>query len=258
MNAIADATPQESRPTWCVVACDLVVILAVGFGLAGWTGRGLDLSHIPVHSILDDQVGYITGARNLLRTGTWDNNAIFPSLVSQPYTRNSCYMPGHFLLLAASYSCFGYGVIQSILPSLVSFALTPLLIYMAARRLWNRQAAWLAVIVFWMVPFHLFFSLTAMAEATLVAATALAVCAFVYLPERWKPVAGPLCLVPPFLIREWGALLVLVLASLVFARSRRGLRDSLILVVLSVLLLGAILKSPVGAAAVLHGIQLRT
>ena len=235
----------RNRPAWSRLALDLAILIAVGLALTAWTGRRLDRTHLQLHAFLIDQVDYVTGARTLLRTGSWDSSLIFPSLAGQPYTRNSYYLPGHFLLLAASYLCFGYGTVQSILPCVVSFVLTPPLIYLAARRLWDRRSGWLAAVVFWMVPFHVFFSLTAMCELTFVAMGALAICAFVYVPDRWKVVAGPFCLVPPFLCRESGAVLVLVMAALVYARSRR-LRDSVLLVVLSVVLLGAILKSPVG------------
>ena len=214
--------------------------MAIGIGLVAWTVWGLDFSHIHLHSILNDQMCYVTGARNLLRTGSWDSNIIYPGLVLQPYIRNNLYMPGHFALQAAYYALFGYGAPQSYLANVVSYLATPCLLYLASRRLWGRRAAWLGVLVFWIIPFHLLFALTAMSESSFVVATALGLCVFVYLPDRWRPWAGPLCLIPPFLCRESGSVTVLLLASIVFARSRRPIRDSMLLVILSVLVLGAL------------------
>ncbi len=185
----ADQGAATPKPTAPVVVRNLVLIPLIGIGLTAWAARGLDFSHIHLHSIINDQFDYVTGARNLLRTGNWERYFIAPSLVAQPYTRNAMYVPGHFAILAAFYAFFGYGVWQSILPNLVSFAIAPLLIYLTGIRLWNHRIAWLAVLIFWANPFHRLFALTAMSESTFVAATALSLCIFVYLRDAWKALA---------------------------------------------------------------------
>src|SRR5262249_3929997 len=151
---------------------------------------------------LNDQVGYITTARKLAETGRLSSSCHYPSLLSQQTTKDYLYMPGFYCLLAGSYRLFGYGVLQSELPSLVCCAASTLLTYRVAPRVYGRRVGLLASLLVAAYPPHLVFAFTAMMETPVVAAAMAALCAFVYLPRERRPYLTPLVLIIPFLFRE--------------------------------------------------------
>ena len=184
--------------------------------------RLIDLSRI--HTGLpsfNDQVGYISTARTLLKTGTLSSSIVYPSILLQTATKNYFYMPGHYLALAASYWLFGYGVWQSLLPNLVAYVLAAIGVYLIARRFYNRRVGLAAAGLFMLFAPNLVYAFSAMSEMTRVAATVLALAVFVYLPLRWQFLAGPWLAAVPFLFRETGAFLLSPMALFLYDKLKR-------------------------------------
>ncbi len=208
-----------SRRTWFPLLTDLSCVCAVA---VIWLCIGLSIFGSGLHAgILNDQVNYITAARNLSVSGELTSSIIYPSTLLQRYQRNYLYMPGHALVLSWSYTLFGYGVFQSFLPNLLSFVLTMICTFLSARKLYDRTTAYLSTALFLVFPLNLLYAVSAMAEMTLIAATILALCVFLYLPDRAKPYLGACLPVLPFLFRETGALVIVPMAFLVFSRSQQ-------------------------------------
>jgi hypothetical protein len=226
-----------------------IMPLLVGMGsvgvLAGYA-RVVDIHRLHYFGGLIDQVWHITAARQLADTGTLESNVIFPSVIQQPYTRNLFYMPGYYFILAAIYKLLGYGVFQSLLPSLLSFVVAAVCTFLIAKKCFNQKVGMIAVWLFLFFPAIAFYALTAMIDMTVLATSAVSVCAFMYLPRSARPWAGPLCVGLPFLFRETTALLIVPLAILILlehgqlrARVARALGFGLVTLLCLNLLYGA-------------------
>ena len=196
---------------------------------------------------LNDQVGYVSVARNLVELGTLQSNIIYPSVLTQHITRNSLYMPGHYWVLAATYKLLGFSVAHSFLPSLLAFVVATSMIFLIAFRLYGASIAYRSCTFFVFFPVNLIYAFTAMAEMTLVAAVLVAFAVFVYLPPRLKLWVGPLLLVFPVLFRETGAAIAILMALMIFMEAKSRLKST----ALSCGLMGVIvllaLRSPIAA-----------
>jgi hypothetical protein len=197
--------------------------------------------HVDAGGMLNDQVGYIAVARNLVGTGRLESNLIYPAILSQKKSRTYLYMPGYYVVLATSYALFGFGVCQSVLPSVAGFVVSAVLVYLIGARLYDRRTGFLAAGLFMTFPANLLFAWTAMSESVVVTATLVAVAAFIAVPTRWRASAGPILLVLPFLFRETAVFLILPLMALV-AREDDGWqrRAPFVLVVGTLVLLSAV------------------
>src|SRR5689334_19543332 len=84
-----------------------VVCLALGttFLLVG--SRLIDTSQPHLWGPLNDQIAYTNTARSLLTTGRLQSYTILPSTLWQKKTSDFLYMPGHPVMIAASYKLFG-------------------------------------------------------------------------------------------------------------------------------------------------------
>ena len=216
-----------------------------------------DLRHWHVNGwwdVLNDQVGYISVGRNLAEKGELSSNTIYTATLSQKSSRNYLYMPGHYVALAASFKLAGAGPLQSVLPSLLAFCVAAVCAFLTGRRLYGRRAGFLAAGVFVLLPGSYALAFTAMAELTLTAAVSVAFCVFVHLPQKARPLAGPVLLAFPFIFRETAALLVIPMAALALGgipllqrvEWRRWAAAGL-LCVLSVGLLAAIHRHPISS-----------
>jgi hypothetical protein len=204
-------TPRERR----AVAWWGLLGAAVGAAALLWCiGLRLDLSRLHV-SAMNDQIVYVSVARNFAERGVLASNIIYPATLWQQTAKNFFYMPGHMLSLAASYRALGFGKFSSLLPSLASFVTAvTCLAWIAARRYgWFTSLAAGALLT--AVPGVLFFAFTAMSESTFIGASLLALAAFCGLRPALRPWLGPLLLAVPFLFRETGALLVLPMMGLI-------------------------------------------
>lgn len=182
-----------------------------------------ELSLYGLRQTLNDQVGYISVARNFVETGQLTSNIIYPSFLGQHATKNYLYVPGQYLALALSYRLFGFGVLALVLPSMIGFIVAAVGVLLIASRFFGNAVGTLAAVFFIFFPGNLVYALTAMSEMTLVGAAMLGLVVFVYLPDRWKVFAGPAALVPALLFRETGALFAIPM--LVLIAMRRGKLD---------------------------------
>jgi hypothetical protein len=87
------------------------------------------------------------------------------------------------------------------------------------RRLRNRQACSWALFVFF--PLNLAYAFTAMAEMTVTASVLAALAVFLAIPSKWKAWLGPITLAIPLLFRETGAVVVLVMAAVIYQEPRK-------------------------------------
>lgn len=220
-----------------------VVCLLLGLGILAAGSRFVDTTQPHLWGPLNDQIGYITVARNLLTNGTVQGDSVLPSTLWQKKSRYVLYMPGHSATIALSYRLFGVGAFQSIIPSLVSYLITMLAIYFIGARVYSPLVGLVASLLFALYPPALFFAFTAMAELTFVAAYTVAVCACLYLPYRLRPWLAPFCIAVPFLFREAAALAVVPLGFYFWLEHReKPVWRPLVFVALSVVILVVIFR----------------
>jgi hypothetical protein len=196
---------------------------------------------------LNDQVSYISVARNLVDTGTLSSNFVYPSVLYQTTNKNYLYMPGHYYALAVSYLVFGFGILQSFLPSLVSFVLASACTFLIGAKIYSRAVGFVSAILFILFPANIIYAYTAMSEMTLVFASTLAFCIFVYLPERFKPYVSPLLLIIPFIFRETGALLLLPMALMILLNRPPRIRATAVFLLASLAILILTFKSDISS-----------
>jgi 4-amino-4-deoxy-L-arabinose transferase-like glycosyltransferase len=228
--------------------CLWVALAAIAVLAAG--ALRMDVS--PLHvTALNDQVVYVSVARNLAERGVFDGNILYPATLWQGARRSFIQMPGQMLALAASFKLFGFGTLQAMLPSLAAYVASAVCLFWIGARRYGRASGFLASAWLMAVPAQLYFAFTAMAESTLVAAALLALAGFLALPPAWRPVAGPLLLALPFVCRETGALMVLPMIGAVATTPgwdrRRRLAGAGLCLALAVAWLGAIAASPLAA-----------
>jgi 4-amino-4-deoxy-L-arabinose transferase-like glycosyltransferase len=100
---------------------------------------------------LNDQIAYTNTARSLLTKGTLESNTVLPSTLWQKTTRDFLYMPGHPVTIAVCYKLFGVGAFQSIIPSLLSYLIAMLAIYLIGARIYS-PSAYQASVLFALFP----------------------------------------------------------------------------------------------------------
>ena len=132
----------------------------------------------------NDQVGYISVARNLAESGKLESSLVYPSVLHQKTTSNALYVPGHYYALALSFWLLGYSPLSAFAPSLLGYLVASCALFIAVRRLYDPTTASLATLIFMTFPAHLIYSGMAMAELTLLAACMLCFAVFVYVPRR--------------------------------------------------------------------------
>lgn len=218
-------------PQVVLVAAVATVFLLICYALTG-------LHDLPTRGLgytLNDQVGYVTVARNLVETGNLHSDVVYPSFLDQRgITKDYLYLPGFYFVLALSYSLFGYGVIQSLLPNILAYAITAGCVFAIGARFYGHKVALTAVILFMAFPMNLVFALTAMSEMALVAAATLALAVFVYLPLRAKVLLGPFLVLLPLIFRETGAAVAAPMALLILRDGNRTrYRDVVVFVLLA-------------------------
>jgi len=191
----------------------LTIAVAAGWILALFSSL-YKPERLHVQDMYVDQLGYITTARWLHDTGELRNGVLIPSQVANPDFRP--YMPGHFYALAASYSVLGFSTFSTLLPSLASYVLVAVGLFLVGNKLYGPWSGTLAAFAFALYPADITYAFTAMAELTFTLAGLTAIAVFLHLPRRLWPFAPPVLLVLPFLFRESGAFLIVPLALLVW------------------------------------------
>lgn len=179
--------------------------------------------------------------------GKLQSYSILPSTLWQQKTSDFLYMPGHPLMIAASYRLFGVGAFQSILPSLVSYLVAILCIYLIGARCYSPHSGVTAAILFALFPPILFLAFTAMSELTLLAAFTAAICLWIYLPPPLKPWLGPCCVALSFLFRETSAFVIPALGLYLWFENPRKLWRPIAVVGLSLILLTVLYRADFSA-----------
>ena len=173
-----------------------------------------------LHGTFVDQEFYIDAARHVIDEGKLDSTVIWTSTLNQVYHRNYFYMPGHALAIAVSYRIMGESPVTSILPGVFAYLGCIALLYIIGSRLVNRRVGSLSGFLFAIFPPSLIYGFSAMSEMTLLCACLAAFTAFLYLPVRYRHVAGPLLLCVPFLFRETGPLWIVPMVAVMLTETR--------------------------------------
>lgn len=193
---------------------------------------------------LNDQVSYVTAARNWAATGSLDSNEIVPSLLAQHWKRNTPYMPAHYWALGEIYRNFGFSVPCTFFPELFSYVLSCLLIFFIADKLYGERTAIYSCALFAFFPLALIYAFTAMMELEVVAAALAAFAVFLILPERTRPWLGPLLLMLPVLFRETGVAIAAPMAIMIFFGPKLRWRQAAVFSILSAVVLLGTMKLP--------------
>jgi hypothetical protein len=155
---------------------------------------------------LNDTAEYISTAKWIADHGTFRHQTLIPSYAENPQYRY--YMPGHYLLMALSFWLFGYGALQSIVPSVIAYFLTVALVFLMTEKLLSTRAACYVSAAYALFPAQLAYSMTSMMESVFVATSMLCIYLSYAVPLRWLGVLTPLFVATPFLVRETGLLLI--------------------------------------------------
>lgn len=231
---------------------NLILVIALACAvlfITGWFNRGL-LKHFTFFE-MSDQINYLTTARNFLEHGRLDSSLIYIGALNQPYTKNTLYMPGYPLILALIFRLFGYGVIQALLPSLLGYVAGAGLTFLIAWEIIGRKTAWLSAIFFLFFPLNLLFAFTAMTEIPFLATGLAAFYIFIHLKPGWRWSVGPFLLAVVFLIRETGALLVILMAGyMLLADWKKYWKETLVFGLMTFFLLVVIYVSPLSSGRI--------
>lgn len=225
---------------------DIIWVCLMAIAVLLICSQFIKIDRLIIYDHLNDQGGYISVARNFLDQGILSSNTIYPSTLWQNTTKNYLYMPGFYLILAASYHLFGFGVFQSLLPNLVSFILASACTFLIGTKIYNRRVGFLSALIFIFFPANMIYACTAMSEMTLIFASTLAFCIFVYLPDRLKPFISPFLLILPFIFRETGALLSIPMALIIlFSNKRQNIMAAIGFFLAALVLLSFIFESDI-------------
>lgn len=238
-NPFSPATP-PSRLLYIPAFLYTVVITLV----VGWM---VDITRLHEWMLLSDQAMYITAARSFLDTGKIEFTCQ-PVSVETEGKRQFYYMPGYCIILAASYAVFGYGVLQTVMPTALLFMLSCMLCYHLALKLYSPVAAWVALILFSSFPFLHHFTFVAMSEVPIIASMLLALTVFVHLTPRWQVLAGWALCGMVVLFRETSAVVIFPMCAILWkaAPVTHRWRSLLLFFVTSMIVMAAIYLSPLG------------
>ena len=201
----------RAKAVWLLmIAVGLFIVLGL------WN---LDWKPMPVMGLghaLNDQVQYISGARNLSERGQLQTNVILPSTLGQQTKTKILYVPGHYWILSLAFLLFGVNFLSSISFSLLGYVAIVAAVYLCGNKLFGKKAGILAAILTLMFPFYLLFSLTAMAEMSVIASSIIAMLIFLYLPFQRKTVLGPVVAMIPIFFRETSLIVLFPMAALIW------------------------------------------
>ncbi len=185
----------------------LTILLLTAFVLAAFSTR-FDLSRIHAsgfNNYLNDQIEYVSVARNWSETGRLESSIVYPSAIEHGEYRH---LPGHAVLIAIAYSIFGDTTLSYLLPSLLAALLIPALTFSIASKVYDRRTGWLSALFTMMFAPFIVFSFTAMPETTFVVAGLAGLSLLLAAGSRVRALLVVPTLLLPFLFRETGAFLI--------------------------------------------------
>jgi len=178
-----------------------------------WTGK---LNTTAVGHTMNDQVGYITAARNLADSGRLESSLYYPALLNYYKSHNLLYMPGNYYVRAFFFSIFGYSIFTAFLPNILAFIGSAVMLFLIAEHLFNKKTAYMSSICFMLFPPVILYTYSAMMEILFIFFCLLAVFIFLKIPQKVRFLAGGLTLVIPYLIRESTLLLLPGLTMMIY------------------------------------------
>ena len=220
------------------------LLLALGI----WQIEGKPAPLTGMRHSLNDQIGYITAAKNLIFKGYLETTTILPSTLGQKTRTKILYVPGYFWALAGSFRLFGFNFWGSIFPSVLGYLITVVSVYLISLKLFNLKSAILASIGVMVFPFFLLYSVTAMAEMTVIASATLSFLIAVYLPNRHRWWLGAFLSVLPVFFRETSIIVCLPIAGLIWNDSDKKQKATGVFkfIGLTAILFILLMKGPLG------------
>ncbi len=195
--------------TVCTVLLFLMGFWSIGFKPMPVTSLG--------HA-LNDQVGYVSGGRALVEGGQINTHWILPSTLGQKTKTQVLYVPGHYYAMAVAFKLFGYHPWAELIPSLLGFILLVCGVYLIAENLFGKDSALGSAVIVLFFPYLLLFSLTSMAELTVLASAVTAFVFCLWVPRSWVSILGPVFILSAVCFRETSILIVLPLLGVLWNR----------------------------------------
>ncbi len=196
-----------------------------------WTGT---LHTTAIGNTMNDQVGYVTTARNLADYGRLESSLYYPALLKYYKSHNLLYMPGIYYIYAFFFRVLGFSIFAAFLPNLLAFIGSSLLLFMIARHSFNVQTAYMSTISFMLFPPVILYAYSAMMEMLFVFFCLAAFYVFLRIPKKVRFILGGLPFVAPYLIRESAVLMLPGLAMMIYLDSdERKIQKSVLFTFLS-------------------------
>ena len=201
----------------------LLIILLLSIIFLVISSRFLWTGHLHTYALdltLSDQIGYVTTARNIAEQGKYESNVYYPGKIPYYKDHNLLYMPGNYYVRAAFFYLFGYSVFTAILPNLLSYIGSVILLFLIAQKFFGIKAAYVTVFLFMLFPLFVVYSFTAMQEMLFVFTCLLSFYLFIKMPQKVRYFLGGLTLLIPFLIRESAAFMMLGFATMIYFENK--------------------------------------
>lgn len=201
----------------------LLIILLLSIIFLVISSRFLWTGHLHTYALdltLSDQIGYVTTARNIAEQGKYESNVYYPGKIPYYKDHNLLYMPGNYYVRAAFFYLFGYSVFTAVLPNLLSYIGSAILLFLIAQKFFDTKSAYITVFLFMLFPLFVVYSFTAMQEMLFVFTCLLSFYLFIKMPQKVRYFLGGLTLLIPFLIRESAAFMMLGFATMIFFENK--------------------------------------
>jgi 4-amino-4-deoxy-L-arabinose transferase-like glycosyltransferase len=251
-NSEPKARSEKTMKTPCIadtMACHVVIIIFFALCILGigskylWTGN---LNTTAVGHTMNDQVGYITAARNLADTGKLESSLYYPALVNYYKSHNLLYMPGNYYIRAFFFSIFGYSIFTAFLPNILAFIGSAVLVFIIAERIFTRETAYMSSICFMLFPPVILYAYSAMMEILFVFFSLLSVFIFLKLPHKISFATGGATIALSYIIRESALLMLPGFAIMIYlGNTDKRAAKTLLFALTSLLLIFIVKKIPV-------------
>jgi len=194
-------------------------------------------------NFLSDQINYVNTTRNLVNYGHFiipgqfqgTGTGILPGLIFQDNTR--LYMPGYYIFSAIFYKIFGQKGCAFILPNIIAYLISIVLIYIFVIKNYSRDAALLSMVLFVFFPLNIFFSLTAMSEMSIMLFFFITFNLAVRLRNKFELFFLPVLITLACLFRQTGLFLLIPIVGFLLDRGRLKQFWKIPLIVISSLIL---------------------
>jgi 4-amino-4-deoxy-L-arabinose transferase-like glycosyltransferase len=182
----------------------------------------------------NDQVEYITIARYILDNHSLASQSPFLFNATLNTTATHLYMPGYFATLTLFYRLFHFSAFVSILPSMLAYIFSSILIYLIGWKLYGHKVGLLSSLLFSLYPANILMSYQVMTEMTLTFVCLITFLIFLNTPLKYKYFIFPLVLPFVFLFRQTTILIALPMLAVLFnERNKKDFNISKLILSLS-------------------------